>query len=200
LLIFFNLLLALLPTSKMSAPNYSPMAATNFQTINTTNPPTQTYQPQPNEKTQFTAGVHEYLPPQDNLLTSTTSQIATKRGLFWLRNLAHKFWLLEAFASVLSLALFASIIGILAWYDKSEYGSASNGQQNPTKRPTIFPVLAILGVIMRAVMLLPVATAIGQLKWGWFRTDRRLLDMERFDEATRGVLGSLKLMWTLKFK
>lgn len=197
---FFDLLRSLLPTAKMSAPNYSQVPPTDFQTINTSYPPPHAYQLQPNEKTQFEPNVQEYSPPEDDLLTSATPQTATKRGIFRLRSLAHKFWLLEAFASVLSLALFAAIIGVLAWYDKSEYGSPSNGQQNLSKRPTIFPVLAILSVIMRATMLLPVATAIGQLKWGWFRTGRRLLDMERFDEAAHGVLGSMKLMWTLKFK
>ncbi|KAJ4379559.1 hypothetical protein N0V86_004740 [Didymella sp. IMI 355093] len=69
-----------------------------------------------------------------------------------------------------------------------------------SKRPTLFPALAIMSAVMRATMLLPVATAIGQLKWSWFRSSRRLIDMERFDEAARGILGSAKLMFYLRFR
>lgn len=37
--------------------------------------------------------------------------------------------------------------------------------------------------------------AISQYKWSWFRRPRRLIDMVRFDEASRGLLGSLKFLF-----
>jgi hypothetical protein len=48
--------------------------------------------------------------------------------------------------------------------------------------------------VMRTAMLLPVATALAQLQWSWFQTERDLLDIETFDDATRGVLGSFVLL------
>lgn len=116
-----------------------------------------------------------------------------------LRQYAHKYWILEASASLLSLLIFAAIVGILIWYDDTIYG-ASSTQGDAMKRPRIFPVLALLSTIMRATMLLPVAAAIGQLKWSWFRSPRCLIDMERFDEAAGGILGSAKLIFTLRFR
>jgi Protein of unknown function (DUF3176) len=51
-----------------------------------------------------------------------------------------------------------------------------------------------LTTVMRTAMLLPVATALAQLQWSWFQTERELLDIETFDDATRGVLGSFILL------
>ncbi|KAH7073613.1 hypothetical protein BKA63DRAFT_575899 [Paraphoma chrysanthemicola] len=181
------------------APTYSQVPHADFQTISTSYPPPPPLHQQ-DEKTQYVSHEEAQNHTANSLLEASTPHSAWGRAKYRLRTVAHKFWLLEAFASVFSLALFASIIGVLAWYDQAIYGDATDNSKSPNKRPTIFPVLAILGAIMRAAMLLPVATAIGQLKWGWFRTGQRLLDMERFDEAARGMLGSAKLLWTLRFR
>lgn len=181
----------------MSAPVYSQVPPADFQTIYTSYPSP----PQSSENKQFYSHVEECSPPPtpNGQLTSATPQSARERGIFWLRSVAHKFWLLEACASLLSLALFGAILGVMLWYHDREYGDASSSRANMEKRPSIFPIIAILSALMRAAMLLSVATAIGQLKWRWFRTGRRLLDMERFDEAARGILGSARLMWTVRF-
>jgi hypothetical protein len=39
-----------------------------------------------------------------------------------------------------------------------------------------------------------VSFAIGQAKWAAFSRHRRLLDFERIDSASRGALGSLRLL------
>lgn len=136
-------------------------------------------------------------PPSSALLSPRTK---VSRGWLEVRQNAHKFWLLEAAASVLSILMFASIVGVLLYFDDRIYGDATKTQGNMSKRPIIFPALAIMSAVMRATMLLPVATAIGQLKWTWFRSSRRLIDMERFDDAARGILGSAKLMLYLRFR
>lgn len=111
----------------------------------------------------------------------------------------NKFWVLEALSSAFSVALFVAIIVILYKHDGTAYGTASGvSKGDQLKRPGIYPILAFLSAVMRACMLLPVATAIGQLKWSWFRDKRRLIDFERFDEASRGMTGSLYLLWTVQ--
>jgi hypothetical protein len=150
------------------------------------------------QKTQYVT-VHDSAPsPPSSALLSPRTKSA--QGLFRFRQSAHRFWLLEVGASVLSLLMFMAILIILWDLDDQVYGAASGDQGDKNKRPHIFPILAFLSAVMRATMLLPVATAIGQLKWSWFRSPRRLVDIERFDEAARGILGSAKLFFYLRFR
>jgi len=150
------------------------------------------------QKTQYvTAHDSAPSPPCSALLSPRTK---AAQGLFRFRQNAHRFWLLEVGASVLSLLMFMAILIILWDLNDQVYGAASGDQGDKNKRPHIFPVLAFLSAVMRATMLLPVATAIGQLKWSWFRSPRRLVDIERFDEAARGILGSAKLFFYLRFR
>ncbi|KAH7402909.1 hypothetical protein BKA66DRAFT_604424 [Pyrenochaeta sp. MPI-SDFR-AT-0127] len=123
------------------------------------------------------------------------------RSFFPSAHSLNRFWILEALSSVFSVALFVVIIVILYKHDGKPYGTASAVSQGDSiKRPGIYPILSFLSAVMRACMLLPVATAIGQLKWSWFQDKRRLIDLERFDEASRGMTGSLWLLWTVKCK
>jgi hypothetical protein len=108
--------------------------------------------------------------------------------------------MLEAVASVLSLLIFMGILVMLYNLDDSIYGAAAAVEGDKNKRPHIFPIIAISSAVMRASMLLPVATAIGQLRWSWFRSARRLIDIERFDEASRGIIGSAKLIFYVRFR
>lgn len=136
-------------------------------------------------------------PPSGSLLPPRKTT-----GSKWLRirQWAHRFWMLEAIASVASLLIFTGIFVILYKLDNSVYGAATEVEGDKNKRPHIFPILAISSAIMRATMLLPIATAIGQLRWSWFRSSRRLVDIERFDEASRGIVGSTKLMFHVRFR
>ncbi|KXX79900.1 hypothetical protein MMYC01_203758 [Madurella mycetomatis] len=65
---------------------------------------------------------------------------------------------------------------------------------------TLNPLLAFLTSLAKAAFLVPIIEGLGQLKWMWFLSPshRPLIDMQVFDEATRGGLGSLKLL--LRFK
>ena len=58
-------------------------------------------------------------------------------------------------------------------------------------------VISFLTTIAKACMVLSVAAAIGQSKWLWFQDDSRILqDIELFDDASRGPLGSLRMLST----
>lgn len=60
-------------------------------------------------------------------------------------------------------------------------------------------LLAALSTLTKAALLLPVSSSIGQFKWLWLTgskavEDRPLTDMQRFDDASRGVTGSLRFL------
>jgi hypothetical protein len=64
---------------------------------------------------------------------------------------------------------------------------------------TLNTVVAILSTAAKAAILVAVANCIGQWKWILFSgTPRRLVDFERIDEATRGPMGSAKLLFSPK--
>lgn len=48
----------------------------------------------------------------------------------------------------------------------------------------------------RSALLFTVATVIGQLKWPWILGQRTLIDLQTFDDASRGPLGCIKLLTT----
>jgi hypothetical protein len=69
---------------------------------------------------------------------------------------------------------------------------------------TLNGLVAFLATLVKTGLVIPVSAAIGQRKWlrflpGGKRKDpaRRLGDFETFDEASRGSLGSAKLMISL---
>lgn len=62
-------------------------------------------------------------------------------------------------------------------------------------------VVSILGTISRASLASSVGSCIAQEKWNWFRKRQdHLYLFDRFDSASRGPLGSLKLLYWLKFR
>ncbi|RSL56195.1 hypothetical protein CEP54_008930 [Fusarium duplospermum] len=48
--------------------------------------------------------------------------------------------------------------------------------------------------------MLPVCTAISQTKWSWFLQDRPIYDFHILDQASRGLRGSLMLLWQTRLK
>jgi len=47
-------------------------------------------------------------------------------------------------------------------------------------------------------MVFAVAESISQLKWLWFRKPRTLHDIEIFDDASRGPMGALRLVFKMQ--
>ncbi|KAK1847774.1 hypothetical protein CCHR01_09616 [Colletotrichum chrysophilum] len=98
-------------------------------------------------------------------------------------------WRWEALALVLAVASVVTMIVIPALYHEApeaEWPFSIN----------INTVIALLTTLMRATMLVAVAEVIGQMKWRFFDDQQRpLSDLQRFDHASRGVLGSVKIIW-----
>jgi hypothetical protein len=62
-------------------------------------------------------------------------------------------------------------------------------------------VVSVLGTISRASLASSVGSCIAQEKWNWFRKRQDPLYLfDRFDSASRGPLGSFRLLYWLKFR
>ena len=77
------------------------------------------------------------------------------------------------------------------------------GHKIPAVNVAVAPnsLLSLLATIARVCVLIPITKGLAQLKWVWFaEKERDLSDFEAFDNATRGMTGSLFLVWKLKFR
>jgi len=61
-------------------------------------------------------------------------------------------------------------------------------------------IVAIYMVLLKSCVLLVTAEGLGQLKWSWFAQERPLYDLSRYDAATRGPWGALRLIWRLRHR
>lgn len=61
-------------------------------------------------------------------------------------------------------------------------------------------MLAVFSQIAQSALLVSLGSCIGQLKWDWFGVARDVVDVERFDEASRGPQGALTLLWNHSIK
>lgn len=60
-------------------------------------------------------------------------------------------------------------------------------------------ILSLLSTLSRASLLMPIDECMGQLMWLRFAAQQqRLGDITAFNEAARGPLGALKLLWRQK--
>jgi hypothetical protein len=98
-----------------------------------------------------------------------------------------RIWLVELTSLILAFVAFATIIVTLIIH-----------QDRPLpKWPSLISIntlIAIFTAIMKASMLLPIAEGVSQMKWLWFREARPLIDLERFDIASRGPWGCVLLL------
>ncbi|KAH6860382.1 hypothetical protein B0T12DRAFT_316241, partial [Alternaria alternata] len=49
--------------------------------------------------------------------------------------------------------------------------------------------IAALSQLSQSALIVPVSSSIGQSKWTWLRKDRKAIDIDRFDAASRGPDG-----------
>ncbi|OQE18841.1 hypothetical protein PENFLA_c020G06359 [Penicillium flavigenum] len=106
----------------------------------------------------------------------------TRRGIAnW------KAWKFELWALVGSVLSFAIMVIILAIFDRRPIFE--------WKSVTLNAIISVLSAVMKASLTFAVAELIGQWKWIIFsRGERPLMDFERIDMATRGPLGSLRVL------
>jgi len=96
-------------------------------------------------------------------------------------------WVLEVVALFLSAVLLSATAVLLRHYDDKP--------QPGWEMTSLNTLVAWMGTLSRALVLLPVSRSLGQLKWTWFATrPRSLADVQSFDDASRGVIGSTQLL------
>ncbi|KAF2853784.1 hypothetical protein T440DRAFT_545998 [Plenodomus tracheiphilus IPT5] len=103
-------------------------------------------------------------------------------------------WCWELASLFVSFACLGAIVGVLSVYD---------GKRQPEylfSGITLNAYVAVFAAISKAALILPVAEAIGQLKWIWFQKEAALWDFQLFDAASRGPWGSVMLLFRLKSK
>ena len=114
----------------------------------------------------------------------------TKTGSHW--------WPWEWLCELLAIVSLGAMVFILWFYhDKPQ----AEWQQAYF---TLNGLIAFLATLVKTGLIVPVSAAIGQRKWlrfmpskGSARRARRLGDFEVFDDASRGSIGSMKLVFSL---
>jgi hypothetical protein len=64
---------------------------------------------------------------------------------------------------------------------------------------TLNAIISILSTTFKGTLLVSVASSISQFGWLWFTRARPLRDVCDFDAASRGPVGSLMLLYRLRF-
>jgi hypothetical protein len=96
-------------------------------------------------------------------------------------------WVWEYSAVLGAVASFAAMVAVLARSDGREVVSLHG--------VTVNAVVSILSLAMKASLAYVLAECLAQWKWILFaREPRPLMDFERIDAATRGPLGSLRVL------
>jgi len=102
---------------------------------------------------------------------------------------AEEWWVLEVFCTLLSLGAVVAISVILKLHDKRPSATW-------TFYFSINAVISTLGTLAKSALALGVSACLAQGKWIWFKKrQHRLRDFELLDNASRGPLGSMELLW-----
>ncbi|OCL05885.1 hypothetical protein AOQ84DRAFT_379147, partial [Glonium stellatum] len=128
-----------------------------------------------------------YVPVRNHGHNGPEKSAARPRTMNPSRNWWDRLWIAELLSCFLAIAALVIIVIILATH-----------QNKPMSQwPRLISINSLVSIftsIMKAAMLLPVAEGISELKWLWFAQPRALVDLDRFDFASRGPWGSLTLL------
>lgn len=106
-------------------------------------------------------------------------------------------WLLELLCAISSLACTAAMFSFLCAIDGKPYSQWHVAHVEITPNT----MLSIISTFAKASLLMPVTEGISQLKWVFFQQrERSLIHLQVFDEASRGPVGSLRLLWCINFR
>ncbi|KAJ9500661.1 hypothetical protein H2202_003877 [Exophiala xenobiotica] len=140
-------------------------------------------------------------PPKPPQATTTIPALARKpasketlydRGRLRYSRIHHDVWVPEVLSICFSTVCFVTIFVVLVAYDGKQVPSLPHAI-------TLNTVVAILSTASKSSLILVVGSCISQLKWSWFSRQRRLTDIQTFDDASRGPLGCAALLTTKAF-
>jgi hypothetical protein len=112
----------------------------------------------------------------------------TDRARNWFTEWFVEWWLLEILSWCFS-AICMIIIAVVLY--------KQDGKTMPKWRMgiTINAFISIFSGFAKSALLLPTAEALGQLKWNWFRKgEKKMMDFEVMDSASRGAWGSMVML------
>ncbi|KAI9172581.1 hypothetical protein HJFPF1_02087 [Paramyrothecium foliicola] len=103
-------------------------------------------------------------------------------------------WILEISMVFLSVAALLAVSILLPLY-----------HDKPLSSWTFFlsfnTIISILGAISRSSLAFAIGSCISQEKWNWFRQKvDYVVAFDRFDEASRGPWGSIRLLYWIRFR
>lgn len=105
-----------------------------------------------------------------------------------------RLWWTELLSIIFSLSCLAANVGVLAALDDQPYKSWRIAQVDVTPNA----IISTIATFTKASLLLTVAEVIVQLKWLYFQARmQRISDLQVFDDASRGPLGSIRLLWRI---
>lgn len=116
---------------------------------------------------------------------AVSSKVATfTSGLATLED----WWFLEVLGILLSAGALIAIAIILSHFD--------NAPQPQWATVSLNTLVSWLSTLAKAMVLIPVSRGLAQLKWTWMaEKERALTDLQTFDNASRGLIGSLVLLF-----
>ncbi|KIW64299.1 hypothetical protein PV04_09244 [Phialophora macrospora] len=116
-----------------------------------------------------------------------------------MEQLMERLWAFEIFALVVSTL---ALLGLIILLRVTEGHRVPNWTIRPKHtKPvtvTINAVISIFATAVKSTVLIPVAAAIGELKWIWFNQGHRLTDIQIFESAARGPLGAAIMLWSFR--
>jgi hypothetical protein len=102
-------------------------------------------------------------------------------------------WAFEAVALILSALQLMGMVGVLAYFD------GRVAQTSAVITPNT--IVSVLSTGSKALLLSAATGCIGQSNWVLFADQtRRLLDFEMVADASRGPLGSIRLLFSQNFR
>ncbi|KAF2622936.1 hypothetical protein BU25DRAFT_414706 [Macroventuria anomochaeta] len=140
-----------------------------------------------NEASYFLQLDRQHAGPQSSERSSSENKHQTRASS---RSVFTDWW--EELVSVaIGLVCTFSAITILAYMDRR----SMRDWRLPIQPNSL---VALLATLTRAALVYPVSECIGHLKWVYFERPRPLNFMNAFDIASRGPLGTSKLLWTTR--
>lgn len=123
---------------------------------------------------------------EENQSTQSRGEVPCQTHIF-------KNWWIEIGACVVSLVALSAIVGTL---------QPHHGKPLPQwpYQLSVNTLISIYAVVLKVTILLVTAEGLGQLKWRRFQRDRPLNDLVKYDQATRGPLGAISLLWHLRLR
>ncbi|KAK4195629.1 hypothetical protein QBC40DRAFT_18808 [Triangularia verruculosa] len=115
---------------------------------------------------------------------SSTSSLRNPHSGIWG---AVRAWWQELASVLLSISCVLALVSILSSYDGRPLADWTLGV-------TLNTVIALLSTICRMAFIYPLAQALAQQRWNWYKRPRSFDDFRIFDDASRGPWGSLRLL------